>query len=110
IALVRPDASAVNSRFVGHYLASPIAQMYISKLNDAGAKAGLNLPTVRSLLTVQPERTEQDLIAERLDETDNRIQNAATDAKKIHNLKTSLMDSLHTSHVRVTPLLEVTAA
>ena len=38
IALVRPNVSAVNPRFVGHYLASPIAQAYISKLNDAGAK------------------------------------------------------------------------
>lgn len=106
IALVRPDLSAVNSRFVGHYLAGPVAQTYISKLNDAGAKAGLNLPTIRRLLTAKPLRSEQDHIAARLDEIDNRIQNAATESAKLRELKAGLMDDLLTGRVRVTPLLE----
>lgn len=105
IALVRPSHGVVNPRFVGHYLASPAAQTYISKLNDAGAKAGLNLPTVRGLLTARPARTEQDLIAERLDEIDHRIQNAATESAKLRELKAGLMDDLLTGRVRVTPLL-----
>ncbi|MBX9755230.1 MAG: restriction endonuclease subunit S [Pseudomonadaceae bacterium] len=106
IALVRPDLDAVNSRFVGHYLAGPIAQNYISKLNDAGAKAGLNLPTIRGLVTAKPLRTEQDLIATRLDEIDNRIQNATTESAKLRELKAGLMDDLLTGRVRVTPLLD----
>jgi type I restriction enzyme S subunit len=110
IALVRPSPSAVNPRFVGHYLASPVAQAYISKLNDAGAKAGLNLPTVRGLLIARPARTEQNLIAERLDEIDNRIQNAATESAKLRELKSGLMDDLLTGRVRVTPLLDAAAA
>ena len=105
IALVRPDLDAVNSRFVGHYLAGPIAQTYISKLNDAGAKAGLNLPTIRGLVTAKPLRTEQDLIAARLDEIDNRIQNATAESAKLRELKSGLMDDLLTGRVRVTPLL-----
>jgi type I restriction enzyme S subunit len=105
IALVRPDLDAVNSRFVGHYLAGPIAQTYISKLNDAGAKAGLNLPTIRSLVTAKPLRSEQDLIATRLDEIDNRIQNATAESAKLRELKAGLMDDLLTGRVRVTPLL-----
>jgi type I restriction enzyme S subunit len=105
IALVRTSVSAVNPRFVGHYLASPFAQAYISKLNDAGAKAGLNLPTVRGLLTARPARTEQNLVAERLDEIDNRIQNATTESAKLRELKAGLMDDLLTGRVRVTPLL-----
>lgn len=105
IALVRPNLGAVNPRFVGHYLASPVAQAYISKLNDAGAKAGLNLPTIRGLLTARPERTEQNLIAERLDEIDNRIQNATTESAKLRNLKAGLMEDLLTGRVRVTPLI-----
>jgi type I restriction enzyme S subunit len=104
IALVRPSHDVVNPRFVGHYLASPAAQTYISKLNDAGAKAGLNLPTVRGLLTARPVRTEQDLVAERLDEIDHRIQNAATESAKLRELKAGLMDDLLTGRVRVTPL------
>lgn len=106
IALVRPDLDAANSRFVGHYLAGPIAQTYISKLNDAGAKAGLNLPTIRGLVTAKPLRPEQDLIAARLDEIDNRIQNATAESAKLRELKSGLMDDLLTGRVRVTPLLE----
>jgi type I restriction enzyme S subunit len=105
IALVRPSPSSVNPRFVGHYLASPVAQAYISKLNDAGAKAGLNLPTVRGLLTARPARTEQNLIADRLDEIDNRIQNTTTESAKLSELKSGLTDDLLTGRVRVTPLL-----
>lgn len=105
IALVRPDLNSVNPRFVGHYLASPVAQAYISKLNDAGAKAGLNLPTIRGLLTARPERSEQNLVAERLDEIDNRIQNAAMESAKLRELKSALMDDLLTGRVRVTPLI-----
>ncbi|MCY1289009.1 Type I restriction modification DNA specificity domain protein [compost metagenome] len=106
IALVRPSSSLVNSRFVGHYLAGPIMQAYISQLNDAGAKAGLNLPTIRNLPSPFPSRFEQDQIAARLDEIDNRIQNAMTEAKKLSELKSGLMDDLLTGRVRVTPLLE----
>ncbi|TCT00829.1 type I restriction enzyme S subunit [Pseudofulvimonas gallinarii] len=106
IALVRPNIGAVNPRFVGHYLASPVAQAYISKLNDAGAKAGLNLPTIRGLLTARPEHTEQNLIAERLDEIDNRIQNATRESAKLRDLKFGLMDDLLIGRVRVTPLLQ----
>ncbi|MNS06029.1 EcoKI restriction-modification system protein HsdS [compost metagenome] len=105
IALVRPDLDAVNSRFVGHYLAGPVAQTYISKLNDAGAKAGLNLPTIRGLVTAKPLRAEQDQIATRLDEIDNRIQNATTESAKLRELKAGLMDDLLTGRVRVTSLL-----
>jgi type I restriction enzyme, S subunit len=105
VALVRPDLDAVNSRFVGHYLAGPIAQTYISKLNDAGAKAGLNLPTIRGLVTAKPLRVEQDLIATRLDEIDNRIQNATIESAKLRELKAGLMDDLLTGRIRATPLL-----
>ena len=106
IALIRPNIFRVNARFIGHYLAGAIMQAYISKLNDAGAKAGLNLPTIRNLPSVSPSRFEQDQIAARLDEIDNRIQNAQTEAKKMSELKSGLMDDLLTGHVRVTPLLE----
>lgn len=105
IALVRPIGSLVSPRFVGHYLAGPIMQAYIGQLNDAGAKAGLNLPTIRNLPSAFPSRSEQDQIAARLDEIDNRIQNAMTETKKLSELKSGLMDDLLTGRVRVTPLL-----
>jgi type I restriction enzyme S subunit len=106
IALVRPNFKAINPRFIGHYLGGPVSQAYISKLNDGGAKAGLNLPTIRGLLTVVPIREEQDMIAARLDEIDKRIQNALLECVKLQELKAGLMDDLLTGRVRVTPLLE----
>ncbi len=105
IALVRPNDTKINSRFIGHYLASPVIQTYISKLNDAGAKAGLNLPTIRRLKTAKPDITEQNLIAERLDEIDHRIKNAIAELSKLRHLKIGLVDDLLTGRVRVTSLL-----
>lgn len=105
VALVRPDMDLVNPRFIGHYMGSPIVQSYIARLNDSGAKAGLNLPTVRGLLTVKPGRREQDFIAARLDKIDARIQDAVEEVSKIAELKSGLMDDLLTGRVRVTPLL-----
>ncbi len=106
IALVRPNSDLVNPRFIGHHLSSKAVQAYISKLNDAGAKAGLNLPTVRNLITVALPRPEQDFIAARLDESDKRIQDAEKEVAKLRELKAGLMDDLLTGRVRVTPLLE----
>lgn len=103
---MRPIHEQVNSRFIGHYLGAPTAQTYISKLNDSGAKAGLNLPTIRNLEVAFPNnRNEQDLITVRLDEADKRIQNARKEAAKLKATKIGLMDDLLTGRVRVTPLL-----
>ncbi len=105
IALVRPNANVINARFLGHFLASPVSQNHLSKLNDAGAKAGLNLPTIRGLPVMLPERSEQDAIAERLDEIDGQIAGTLTELAKLKSLKSGLMDDLLTGRVPVTPLL-----
>lgn len=106
IALVRPRREALNARFLGHLVASPTCQKFISTLNDAGAKSGLNLPTVRNILVVVPERREQDEIQRRLDAIDSRIQGIKTEAAKLRLEKVGLLDDLLTGRVRVTPLLE----
>lgn len=105
IALVRPNANIINARFLGHFLASPASQNHLSKLNDAGAKAGLNLPTIRGLPVMLPERSEQDAIAERLDEIDGQIAGTLTELAKLRSLKSGLLDDLLTGRVSVTPLL-----
>ena len=106
IAMVRLNQDYVNSRFIGHYLAGTHAQQNISQLNDSGAKAGLNLPTIRNIQVVVPNRTEQYGIALRLDEADLRIKNARTELAKLQNTKAGLIDDLLTGRVRVTPLLQ----
>jgi len=106
IALVRPDIQKVNPRFLGHFMASAACQKYIGALNDAGAKAGLNLPTVRNILVAAPpQRREQDAIQQSLDAMDMRIHEAKTEAEKLRLNKRGLADDLLTGRVRATPLL-----
>lgn len=106
IALVRLRHDLVNARFVGHFLQSTPAQRYIASLNDAGAKAGLNLPTVRAIEVALPtSRDEQDEIARRLDASDEGIKLAKGELEKLKLLKSGLMDDLLTGRVRVTSLL-----
>ncbi len=65
----QPD---VNPRLVGHFLADRAGQRQFETLNESGAKAGLNLPTIASLHTVKPKRSEQDKIVAIFDALDKR--------------------------------------
>lgn len=105
IALVRLNHQRVYSRFVGWFLSSYEGQTQFSKLNESGAKAGLNLPTVRSLMFLKPELEEQKKIAVILDQSSRVINNHICNKIKLKALKTALMQDLLTGKVRVTPLL-----
>jgi type I restriction enzyme S subunit len=105
IALVRISAEKANGRWIGHYLSGPVAQQAIRRQNDSGAKAGLNLPTVRRMLTALPPRVEQDGIASRIDCIDQRIVVEENELQKLKLLKQGLMEDLLTGRVPVTPLL-----
>ncbi|MCA9610516.1 MAG: hypothetical protein KC619_33200, partial [Myxococcales bacterium] len=109
IALVRIDPARANSRWVGQYMAAPIAQEQIRRLDDPGAKAGLNLPTVRALLCALPSRGEQDEMAARVDALDARIVREERMRAKFDLMKRGLMEDLLTGRVRVTALLEEAA-
>jgi len=50
IALARIDASVVNSKYTGYFLASANGQALFRALTDSGAKAGMNLSTVRKII------------------------------------------------------------
>ena len=108
IAMVRIDSERANPRFVGHFLAGHAAQRHIASLNDSGAKAGLNLPTIRGLHVVVPPQSEQEAIAGQLDVIDLRIAAAKIELSKMSMFKSGLMDDLLTGRVRVTPLLNAT--
>ena len=73
IARVRLNPTKANSRFLGHQLAGPLGQEQFYRLNDVGAKAGLNLPTVGRLKVWLPPLTEQTYIVEVLDSLDAAI-------------------------------------
>jgi type I restriction enzyme S subunit len=105
IALVRLDSEVAYPRFVGHLLSGQFGRSQIDSLNESGAKAGLNLPTVEKLLIATPKMNEQVRIAETLDATDKQIKSYKSQLKKLGHEKAGLMHDLLTGERRVTPLL-----
>jgi len=101
IALIRMNKEQVNSRWVGHYLSGRAAQEQFRRLNDSGAKAGLNLPAVSEFRVPLPPRVEQDAIAERLDRTDRLLEHEQGLARKLQCIRRGLSDDLLTGRVRV---------
>lgn len=101
IALVRLSKESVFPRFIGHLLNGRIGQAQIEKLNESGAKAGLNLPTVENLLVFKPSYSEQQKIADILDEVDSQIAIDKKQVDKLRHQKTGLMHDLLTGKVRV---------
>jgi type I restriction enzyme S subunit len=106
IALVRLKSDMVNSRFAGWFLASFLGQQQIVKLNESGAKAGLNLPTVGSLLLPLPQQSEQQRIAKILDSSVEAINFTICQLSKLQSLKAALMQDLLTGDVSVANLLD----
>lgn len=106
IAMVRFVRAKVNPRFIGWFLSSRRGQTQFQKLNESGAKAGLNLPTVRRLLVPMMELSEQTRIAEILDSNTNKTSSYHSRLTKLRSLKTALMQDLLTGKRRVMPLLD----
>lgn len=105
IALVRISDPEVDQRFVGWFLQSRAGQAQFERHNESGAKAGLNLPTIRSLLVASPPLDEQRYIAKVLDANTERIAGFQAELDKQSHLKTALMQDLLTGKVSVAPLL-----
>ncbi len=105
IALVRLVSGKADPRFLGWFLSSRVGQAQFEAFNESGAKAGLNLPTVKRLLFPTMTLAEQERIAAVLDAN---IEHTAVEYQrlaKLRSLKTGLMQDLLTGRKRVTPLL-----
>lgn len=101
IALVRLDRKNANPYWVANYLAFGGSQKQFYMLNDQGAKAGINLPTVESLLVAVPEVQEQDRIAALIAVHDVRIRTEEHYRDKLKLQKKGLMHDLLTGKVKV---------
>ena len=106
IALIRLFPDKMNSRFIGWFLSGRGGQTQFDKFNESGAKAGLNLPTIRHLLVPIMERAEQDKIAKILDTNSQKIGDLFLRLRKLLSLKAGLMQDLLTGKKRVLPLIE----
>ncbi|MEI7638980.1 MAG: restriction endonuclease subunit S [Syntrophus sp. (in: bacteria)] len=105
IALVRLLPAKVDARFIGWFLSGCGGQVQFEKLNESGAKAGLNLPTIRKLLVSIVKLAEQARIANVLDTNTNWVDDLYLRLGKLRSLKTALMQDLLTGKRRVTPML-----
>ncbi|MDT0216766.1 MULTISPECIES: restriction endonuclease subunit S [Alcaligenes] len=101
IALARITDTDLDPRWVAHALASPFGFDQISKLNDGGAKAGLNLPTIKALRVPKPRLAIQKKLATLLDAADEEIAAEKELAEKLRLQKQGLMRDLLTGAVRV---------
>lgn len=110
IALTRLDSSRVNARFIGWFLNSQSGQAQFDKLNESGAKAGLNLPAIQNLLIPVLGLLEQTIITEAIDTATGKAVKFHRRLVKLQSLKRALMQDLLTGRKRVTDLLEPTAA
>jgi type I restriction enzyme, S subunit len=100
IALVRVDPRDANPRWLGHFLSSPRGQSQFQRLNDQGAKAGLNLPTVANLEVSLPTAVEQARRAAAIDDVDKRIRELGAELMKWKTLRSGVMEDLLTGRVR----------
>lgn len=102
IALVRFDASKTNPKFVSYFLASAGSQRLFRALTDAGAKAGMNLSTVRAVaVALPPTEREQSAIANALSDTDTLIESLEQLLAKKRQIKQGAMQELLTGQRRL---------
>lgn len=93
-ALIRIDPNKAHAKFIAYVLSSATMNKTINSLNDAGAKAGLNLPTIKALSLKLPSIEEQIQIAETLSTWDNAIQTTEKLLKNSRQQKKALMQRL----------------
>jgi len=102
IALVRPPLSQVDSKFTAYFLASSSPQKRFRAITDQGAKAGINLATVRDIpLAFPPTLAEQEAIAGALSDADAWIESLEQLIAKKRQIKQGAMQELLTGKRRL---------
>ncbi|AHW95848.1 restriction endonuclease subunit S [Enterobacter asburiae] len=72
-ALVRPNLSISSSKFIANLLSTTKYNNLLNQHNDAGAKSGLNLSTIKQFIFYAPHKIEQTKIADFLSSVDEKI-------------------------------------
>ena len=100
-ALVRINPNKAFSKYLAYLLASHSMNHKINRLNDAGAKAGLNLSTIRSIPVLLPPLPEQKKIAQILSTWDQAITTTEQLLANSQQQKKALMQQLLTGKKRL---------
>ena len=99
-ALIRIKRTGSNSIFVAHLLSTKKLNKQINGLNDAGAKAGLNLPTIKSICLTLPSLPEQTKIANFLTAVDQKISLLTQKATLLSQYKKGVMQQIFSQELR----------
>ena len=100
-ALIRLNKEKASTMFVAYLLSSQEMNTKINRLNDSGAKAGLNLPTIRAIPLSLPPLPEQKKIAQILSTWDKAITTTEQLLANSQRQKKALMQQLLTGKKRV---------
>lgn len=100
IARIRVNPDLANVRFVAHSLQSATGQQQFQRLNDSGAKAGLNLPAVGSLSLRVPALAIQRAVAGQIDEVQGLIDAERLALTKLRQTRSGLAADLLSGRVR----------
>lgn len=101
ISLVRFDDDSIDNKFVAYFLASKNVQKKFLANSDLGAKAGMNLNGVRSIIFAVPTIKEQSAIAEALTDVDTLIVELKKILTKKQAIKTATMQQLLAGKTRL---------
>ena len=98
-ALVRMKDS-VDSKFVAYSLSTEKYNNKLNSLNDSGAKAGLNLGTIRNFELIVPPKEEQTKIASFLSAMDEKISQLNQKHALLSQYKQGMMQKLFSQQIR----------
>lgn len=101
-ALVRPRKENVTSSFLATLLSTSKSRRSLNRLNDAGAKSALNLPTVRRFPIVVPEKAEQQKVASFLDVVSRKLDLLNEKKSVLEDYKRGVMQRLFSRALRFT--------
>ena len=99
-ALVRPNKEKVVPDLLAQLLATKSSKKRLNRLNESGAKAGLNLGTVRSFRVCLPKHDEQKKIAGFLGVLDAKIAALRDRIAGLERYKRGLMQALFSQRLR----------
>ena len=98
-ALVRMK-NTLDSKFVAYALSTEKYNNKLNSLNDSGAKAGLNLGSIRSFELTIPSKPEQTQIASFLSAVDEKISQLTQKLELLSQYKQGMMQKLFSQQIR----------
>ena len=100
VALVRPNSDKVDSLFLAFKLSNYDSNKRLNRLNDSGAKAGLNLGSIKKFPLKIPYIKEQNKIASFLDKIALRINQLRRKHELLETYKKGVMQKIFSQQIR----------